>query len=234
MNIKLLQTAVAAALCIASTSSFALVNNVVDGSFQNGLTGWTQTGSYRSAPVTLITYGSNAPFPGGSAFGEAIPVDTISNPSLDPDAAGTQAAYFVDDDAVNQALTQNIFLSAGNYQIGFDVYIPYNGSIQPYGATFSATIAGVQLANYNVGSLTPGSWNTVAGTATIGTSGIYQVAFLFNTLAPNGQTAKDVVVDRVYVTGGGAGGRVIPEPGTLALFGIAGAGMVLTRLRKKA
>jgi hypothetical protein len=100
------------------------INRVLNGGFEAGnLSGWTQTGGGTCPVAAIITDGVT-----GSAFGEAIPSDPLTTGS--PDLGGRYAAYFVDDSA-HQSLNQTIFLAAGNYEIGFDVYDPRNGYNNP-------------------------------------------------------------------------------------------------------
>ena len=230
MRITLLQSLLATGVCIAAGNvAAAPVNLVTNGSFENGLVGWVQTGFPTTAtatttPIVAITYGSTAAYP-TSAFGEAVPVP--NDVSQSPDAAGTHGAYFVDDNAVNEGLSQSIFLAAGNYRVGFDAYAPFNGFNNPNDATFAAQIAGATLASYAVSSVSPGVWTAFSGLTTVGTAGLYSASFVFNSF---GYPAKDVVIDRVYVIA--ADPLAVPEPGSAALGGIALAGLVVARRRK--
>ena len=225
----------AAALTTATSLALgAPVNLLQNGSFESGLAGWTQSGSPivatpSTSPVVVITYGAAAPYPTG-ASGEAVAPPAIVTAS--PDAAGSGGAYFVDDSATNQGLTQLVFLAAGTYRIGFDVYAPLNGYENASEATFSAEVAGVLLANYAVSTQPAATWTNYSALASIVNPGFYLTAFIFNT--PGSGEAKDVVVDRAFIIPTDeSGGRVIPEPDSLSLIALAFVGLAAARTRRK-
>jgi len=205
-------------------ASAAPVNLVQNGSFEAGTTGWIIGGSGSQAPVA-ITYGAAAPYPIG-AYGEAVPQNNAVTDS--PDAVGTRAAYFVDDFAGNQSLSQMInIMTAGLYRIGFSAYAPANGFANRFDARFSGMIAGMELANYAVSSGSVTTWETFTGVTNL-SAGNHLVQFTFNT---NGNPAKDVVIDNVYVISSPS--AEVPEPGSLALLGIAVAGLAVATRRKQ-
>jgi hypothetical protein len=220
--------ALAASTMVAGSAN-AAVNLVTNGSFETGNTfAWSYTNSGADSlvhPATVIPYNSNASYPGG-AFGEPIPPDNSVSGS--PDAVGNYAAYFVAD-ASNETLSQTVFLDTGLYTIGFSVYVPFNGFNNSGNATFTGTVAGVNLANFTVDGSTPGVWKHYAGVANIAVAGNYLTSFAYNSgPAPAG----DFVVDRAYIVAG----NVVPEPGTWALMilGFGGAGAMLRRNRREA
>jgi PEP-CTERM putative exosortase interaction domain len=217
------------ALMATATSAQAVSNLVTNGSFETGnLTGWTVGGNNTGYPPAVVSTNSSC------CFGESVPADSLMGVS--PDSGGTKAVYFVDDHA-NQTLTQSIFLTAGNYEIGFDAYAPLNGFANPGDAQFSSTIAGVQLVNYSVHDQNdPGAWLNFSGVATVLTSGYYNVDFDFQTL---GGRSADVLIDRVYVvatdkTGGIPITGSVPEPGVYAMM-VAGLSLLgfVARRRKQ-
>ena len=224
--IRTLILAAGVSLALAAPSH-AAVNLVSNGSFESGLAGWTIGGTdAQGFPPVAITYGAAAAYPVG-AFGEAVPANNA--PTNSPDAVGEHAAYFVTDLATNQSLSQTVFLSAGEYQIGFSAYAPSNGYNNSVEAFFSGTIADSVLANYAVSTGPVTTWQTFSGSKTITTAGNYLVSFVFNTSA---FPAKDVVIDQVYIIAGNPPVPGVPEASTWALL-IAGFGMVGFAARRR-
>lgn len=246
---------VAATVSVGHPAAATSINLVTNGSFEGPTggtpSGWTLTGTATDnyPPVTIPYNSPGTRYPVG-AQGESIPVDNAS--SLSPDAAGSNGVYFVSDEAKNLGLTQSIYLTPGSYDIGFDSYDTFNGNQQPHDAVLTANIAGVQLASFALSSVTPGSWSSHAGEASITVAGTYLVSFVFNTPdTPNnpdpnnalGQyNAKDVVIDRAYVVGASDGGGTpigsapvptgVPEPASLLSLGSCLA-LLLTRRRAR-
>ena len=200
-------------------------NQLTNGSFEAGFTGWTLGGmSDDGFPPVVIGYNNNDPYPSG-AFGESIPIDNAASPS--PDAAGTHGAYFVADLAHPQTLSQMVNIVAGTaYEFGFDVYVPFNGAANPNDASFSAVVGGLNFATFTASSLTPGNWLHYQATGTAAITGAVSFDFAYNSF---GIPAKDFVIDRVYF------GAAVPEPASWAMmlggFGLVGGAM---RARRKA
>ena len=204
-------------------AAHAAANLITNGSFETGdFTGWTYAGVTPSGfPAVIISYDTPAAYPIG-AFGEAVPPDDSASAS--PDAVGDRAAYFVADGAT-ESLSQTVHLTAGLYTIGFSVYVPQNGFNNAGNATFTGTIAGVNLANFTVDGSTPGVWVHFAGVANIASEGDYLSSFTF---ASAQGAAGDFVVDRAYIVAGNA----VPEPSAWALM-ILGFGGVGASLRAR-
>ena len=209
-----------------ATSAHAAVNLLTNGSFEAGTSGWTIGGAQGDGdPARVIDYNSASFITG--AYGEAVPPDNSA--SLSPDAPGDHAFYFVSD-VSTETLSQSVFLQAGTYNVGFSAYIPLNGSLNPLDALFTATFAGVQLTpiGYTVGAGPVQTWTHFTGVATILSSGNYSANFAFNTNGSEVDWAKDIVVDRAYIT------SAVPEPATwgLMITGFGLAGVALRRRRR--
>lgn len=193
-------------------------NLLTNGSFENGLTGWTVTESAgTSIPVGVLTYGT----PPG-AFSELVPADNSSG-NLSPDAVGTQAVYFVDDQAV-QSLKQTITVAAdGLFNVGISGYLPANGFANAGEAVLSLSI-GALSASVDIGRLAPATWLAYNALLPLA-AGSYDVIVSFTT---TGGVSKDLVLDRAYVA-------AVPEPTTYALFaaGLALMGAYAQRRRAR-
>lgn len=217
-------------VCLASLLSTAgalaaPVNLLANGSFENGLTGWSTAGS----GAATVTYGSTS----NGAFGEAVRADGLAGAS--PDAAGQKAAYFSNDYALNAKIGQTLSLSAGTYRFGFDAYAPANGMGNPVDASFALVFAGTRLGGSAVSSLPTAAWVQYAGTVNIAAAGNYALDFVFN--APGGGYAKDLAIDRLYVIAANAvaARSTVPEPASIALvlLGIAGIAAIHRRRRDR-
>lgn len=212
----------AIATAIAAAPASAAVNLVTNGSFESGLAGWTLTNAPPTFSAVAIFYNAAAPYPTG-AFGEAVPPQNA--PTNSPDPVGERAAYFVSDFSSNETLSQEVYLTAGIYQIGFSAYAPANGYANAGDAQFEGIVANLTLANYSVSAGPVTTWETFAGAANIVADGFYTVSFSFST---NQFPSKDIVVDQVYIIAGNPPIGV-PEPMALGLFGAALLGLAGAR-----
>lgn len=209
----------------AAAQNLLLNNSFGTGSFAN----WnlSSSGTTTSAAEVIATDNVARAYPTG-AYGEAIPNDLLSTGS--PNLTSGYAAYFSTDTG-SQTLSQSLTLSKGTYTIGFDVFVPSNGYSNPNDATFTGQIAGTTLLSSasvaNIGK-TDGvnTWVTIDSTAKVKKSGTYTASFTFT---GGGSTAKDILVDRVFVA---ANSTSVPEPATLSIFGIAVLGLAAARRRR--
>lgn len=212
------------AIALSALSAPALAGNqLVNGSFEDGFNGWTLGGTSDDGfPPVVISYNNSDGYPTG-AFGEPIPIDNAVSPS--PDAAGTHGAYFVADEAHPQTLSQLVSIVNGlEYEFGFDVYVPFNGSHNPNDATFSAVVGGDNFATFAASDLTPGTWLHYQATGFATGTGMVSFDFDFNSF---GIPAKDFVIDKVYF-----GTPGVPEPASWALM-LGGFGMVGCAMRSR-
>jgi hypothetical protein len=219
-----LALAAALAATFSAGAAQAAINLVTNGSFENGMTGWSISGTDGQStpqPPAAIFYGSATPYPTG-AFGEAVTPDNSASLSVDP--AGKRAAYFVSDLAKPYRLSQFVTAGPGRYVFGFSAYAPANGLRNAGEAMFNANFFGTELANFAVSSLPAVTWQHFTGSFTKTTSGTGSINFTFNT---NFAPSKDIVIDRVYV-------QAVPEPASWAMlimgFGLAGAALRRRRL----
>lgn len=220
---------------ILAASANAATNLLINGSFENAgtagtsaFTGWTKTNPDSPEPATVIDYTSALSYPTGIFGGPMTPDNSVS---LSPDSVGTFAAYFVGDTATDETISQAVTLAAGNYRFGFSYYLPTSGLANINNASIVATIAGTQVSSTSItGASSGGVWFSVTGIAAVSAAGTYSASLVYNS---NGDPAKDVVVDRVYLiaTTDTPGTPIppVPEPSTALLFGLAASSLLLRR-----
>lgn len=232
----------AGVVAIAAAATPANATNLIkNGSFEAGSLGtdgyanWTKSNVPSNSPTTVIAYNSGNSYPTG-AFGEPVTPDTILSAS--PDAVGNQAAYFVGDFSVGEAISQLTYLAVGNYRVGFSYYLTQNGLNNAGNASFSATIIGVNVASTQIDASSPAQvWQYASGVGQITRAGYYNTAFVFNSnLAPS----KDIVIDRVFAVATldpadvliPPTPTVVPEPQSWALL-VLGFGLVGSAARRR-
>ncbi len=195
-------------------------NLVTNGSFESGLVPWVIAGG--GIQPSVITYLTAT----AATYGESIPVDNAGG--FSPDAAGTKGLYFVDDTS-GQAVSQSFALVAGtSYRAGFDYFATLLGSANINNATLTASIiptaggAPAASAAVPLGFVSSGTWVNVPMLFTPAVSTNYTFQFSF---AAFGVPAKDIVVDRAFVT-------VVPEPETYGMM-LAGLLAVAAIVRRR-
>ena len=151
---------------LAASTGIASANLLVNGGFETGdFFGWTYSGTATdNNPAVVIPYNSNASYPGG-AYSEPIPANLGGFGS-----AGNNAAYFVSDFAT-ETLSQTVTLGVGTYSIGFSAYLPLNGFLNQFEATFSGAVIGTNLLTTNVGTNDPQHWYDFVTTVDITAAG---------------------------------------------------------------
>jgi len=192
----------------ATTASAAVVTN---GSFEDGLNGWTVFDSIGTTPgqgIKVITTGGT----NSTGFNDNV-----------PNYDGTHAAYFVDDNAI-QSLSQFVSLTGGTqYTLNFALFATESGAANPFGFALSDSV-GLNLLDINLSSEVPvGVWSEYSYTFTAPITFDY---YLLNFSFASGDTpAKDVLLDGVNIA-------AVPEPTTWAMM-IAGMGLVGFTMRRR-
>jgi Carbohydrate binding domain/PEP-CTERM motif len=197
---------------LATGASAAIVNN---GSFESGLTGWTAVGGGTTPGIgiTVITTGGT----NSTGYG-----DNVAN------FDGTHAAFFVDDNAGVESLSQGVNLVGGTkYTVSYALYATASGANNPFTFSLTSALGGNILATNTSSQVTVGSWTDYMYTFTAPTTSSYVLDFDFT----SGKTpAKDVVLDGVSIA------AAVPEPATWAmmLLGFLGLGFLGYRKSSKA
>jgi hypothetical protein len=211
MNFRILAGLIAG-LAISTSASAAIVNN---GSFESGLTGWTQTGSGTTPGIgitVLTTGGINT-----TGYGDNV-----------PNYDGTHAAFFVDDNA-HEDLFQSVSLVGGTeYSLSFALFATASGAANPFSFTMTNSLGTnvLALTNGAATNVPVGVWTGYGYTFTAPTTGPYLLNFDF---ASGATPSKDVLLDAVSIAD-------VPEPSTWAmlLLGFASIGVMAYRRRGQA
>jgi hypothetical protein len=224
------------AMLVAGSAAYAgPINLITNGSFEQGTGSAGQTGTFNGWTVTDTNIGSGPGLgpqrvqygPNTTAYGDNVAPDPFTD---SPEATGTHAAFFVDDNAV-ESLSQTISLVAGTtYEVGFDFFETLSGASNPNFFTLSASLGNAVLA-------------TITSDVKYGAGTWYHVFEVFTPTvdSPNGtftftytsgpSAAKDVIVDDVYVEVAPAGD--IPEPASILALAVGLGALGYARSRGK-
>lgn len=211
----------------AAPASATVTNLLTNGSFENGLVGWTLSGTGAGQPgyqlPIVATYHTNS-----ANYPVVTLSNSASNPNLDP--AGSKFLY-LNSDAGTQTISQNVSLTAGaSYTFGFDYLLPGNGINNANGASLTASIADSPFVTFNaLGGSVADVWKLASGTQTFTAAKTGTFAFSF---AAQGYAAKDFAVDRVFLARTTQVAAAVPEPATWAMM-LAGFAMVGVAVRRR-
>jgi hypothetical protein len=219
MKSAMKRIAVASVLAAGVATNASAATIVTNGSFEDGLTGWTTnkvSGTTPGIGITVIPTGVN----NGTGYGDNV-----------PNYAGTHAAYFVDDNA-NENLFQSVSLAANtNYTLSYALFATQSGAANQFGFALTDGILGTPVIGtvINNGSQTDvpvGTWTPYSYNFTSGLAGNYVLGFNFLSGAT---PAKDVLLDAVQIS------AAVPEPATWAMmlvgFGVMGGSLRRGRRR---
>jgi hypothetical protein len=206
-------------LAAASTANAGPI--VANGTFATGLTSWTTSGT-----GTTPGHGIQAI----SGFGSGFPSTAYGD--LIPTAPGgtTTGAFFVDDNANPEILSQFINLGVGTYTLSFDLFATGSGAANPFFFTLTDSVGAVASQTFGnppsggVTGVPVGVWTPETLTFTTTSATSYDLAFTYFSGA---YPAKDVVLTDVAVA-------PTPEPSSFVLLGtglLAAAGMMRRRMR---
>jgi len=214
----LIKSIALATVLAAGGTTAASAAIVANGSFEDGLNGWTVENLSGTTPgqgITVITTGGT----NSTGYGDNV-----------PNYDGTHAAYFVDDNAV-QSIWQKVSLVSGTeYTLNFALFGTESGAGNQFGFAFTDSVVRNIFDIPTIDLLfdddvSVGAWQDYSYTFTANRTADYVLNFAFL----SGPTpAKDVLLDGVSITT-----APVPEPATWAMM-IAGLGMVGFAMRRRA
>jgi hypothetical protein len=183
------------ALAVSTSASATTI--VTNGSFeQSGLSGWTKTGSGTSPGIgiTVITTGGA----NSTGYGDNV-----------PNYDGTHAAFFVDDNAVEN-LSQTVTLTGGvTYSLSFALFATASGANNPFTFELTDMLGGILTNSNSSASIPVGQWTNYSYDFAAPTDGSYLLNFNF---VSGFEPAKDVLLDGVAIA------AAVPEPSTWAMM----------------
>src|SRR5277367_448565 len=158
-----------AAALLAGTGT-AKADIVANGDFSSGLTSWTTTGSGTTPGIGITVIKLGPPGP-STPFGDLIPDDGAIN----------HAAYFVDDNANEEVLSQSVTLAANTiYDLTFDLFGVVSGENNPNNFELVDSVGSILASSCfanapmaGCSSVANGVWSPEALVFTTGAAGSY-------------------------------------------------------------
>jgi len=205
---KLLATAALTLPLVASATNLLSNPSFELGPLGTSIPSWTtfQIAPNIFPPAVISSPGTFA------QFGTVVAPNPLNGVGSSPDLVGTQALYFVDDQAPSTVFQTLPFVAAGSYFVGFDYFIPTNGLANPANATLNVCFGPCFTAVTIDSTSTGGVWANFTTIVNVG-AGATTFSFAYTPAGMAGQVfSKDIIVDRAFVV-------AVPEPSTYAMFG---------------